>query len=68
MVLLGSAFDLEDSEVTAEEMVWSVGDTVLGVGSAVNATLPVGTHVISLQVTDSAGSSATDDVEITVGP
>jgi hypothetical protein len=42
------------------------GQKLLGTGVTLSVTLPLGTHHITLRVTDLAGASATDDITITV--
>jgi hypothetical protein len=41
-------------------------ETLLGVGELLNAVLPLGTHAITLRVTDSFGEADTDEISITV--
>jgi DNA-binding beta-propeller fold protein YncE len=45
---------------------WAEGATPLGTGAMLTVNLPVGTHTITLTVTDTGGGSDTDDVVITV--
>ena len=45
---------------------WAEGATSLGTGAMLTVNLPVGTHTITLTVTDTGGGSDTDDVVITV--
>ena len=45
---------------------WSEGATPLGTGSMLSVLLPLGTHTITLTVTDTGGGSDTDDVVVTV--
>jgi hypothetical protein len=61
VVLEGVAFDPEDREVPASNMLWS-SDLVgpLGVGPIVFADLPAGTHTLTFQVTDGDGATAFD--------
>jgi hypothetical protein len=42
------------------------GEVLLGTGASLNVTLPLGPHSITLRVTDVAGESDTDTVEVTV--
>ncbi len=48
--------------------IWSIDDQVLSTDALANVTLPVGTHLVTLTVTDAFGASSTDQVEITVSP
>jgi hypothetical protein len=59
--LTGAATDNEDAVLSDEAFVWSSDlDGALGAGPALEAALAtVGSHVITLQVTDSGGASAT---------
>ena len=45
---------------------WLLGEELLGEGETLEATLPLGTNVVTLRVTDAAGATATDEVTITV--
>jgi hypothetical protein len=45
---------------------WYEGDTYLGSGQVLRLVLPLGTHVITLVVTDSSGRTDTDEVVIVV--
>ena len=45
---------------------WAEGATPLGTGAMLTVNLPVGTHIITLTVTDTGGGSDTDDVVVTV--
>jgi len=47
---------------------WSEGGIALATGANPLVTLAVGTHTISLTVTDDAGATGSDTVEITVSP
>ncbi|HYV19597.1 MAG TPA: FG-GAP-like repeat-containing protein [Verrucomicrobiae bacterium] len=42
------------------------GETLLGSGATLKVTLPLGTHAITLKVTDQSGESDTDVVSVTV--
>jgi HYR domain-containing protein/K319-like protein len=51
---------------TVNSYSWTEGPTPLGTGAMLTVNLPVGAHTITLTVTDTGGSSDTDDVVITV--
>ncbi|HEX7331212.1 MAG TPA: PxKF domain-containing protein [Pyrinomonadaceae bacterium] len=51
---------------TINSYSWAEGATPLGTGAMLTVNLPVGTHTITLTVTDTGGGSDTDDVVITV--
>ena len=51
---------------TINSYSWTEGATPLGTGAMLTINLPVGTHTITLTVTDTGGGSDTDDVVITV--
>ena len=53
--------------ITGYTWTWSVGGIPnTATGSIVNASFPVGNHVVTLKVTDNAGATDTDTVTITV--
>ena len=45
---------------------WFLGDTRIAEGEVAHVNLPVGTHVITLKVTDKAGATDTDEVTVTI--
>ena len=45
---------------------WYEGDTFLGSGETINYTFPLGSHTVTLKVTDSFGETDEDEVIITV--
>lgn len=47
-------------------LVWDIEGTEIATGVTPTVTLPLGTHIITLTVTDDEGNSATDEVVITV--
>ena len=51
---------------TINSYSWAEGATPLGTGAMLTVNLAVGTHTITLTVTDTGGGSDTDDVVITV--
>jgi DNA-binding beta-propeller fold protein YncE len=66
-----TAVNLDGSASTAgsgtiNSYSWDEGATPLGTGAMLTVNLPVGTHTITLTVTDTGGGSDTDDVVITV--
>ena len=66
-----TAVNLDGSASTAgsgsiSSYSWAEGATPLGTGAMLTVNLPVGTHTITLTVTDTGGGSDTDDVVITV--
>jgi hypothetical protein len=64
----GSASDVEDGNM-ASQISWSSNvDGFLGTGSSVNATLSVGSHTVTAQVTDSGGKTGSDSVNVSVTP
>jgi DNA-binding beta-propeller fold protein YncE len=66
-----TAVNLDGSASTAgsgtiNSYSWAEGATPLGTGAMLTVNLPVGTHTITLTVTDTGGGSDTDDVVVTV--
>jgi hypothetical protein len=57
----GSATDLVDKNL---EYVWKEGDTVLGTEANLTYTFTLGTHVLTLNVTDDYGNTGSDSVTI----
>jgi len=64
----GSATDAEDGNLTGAISWASDLDGFLGTGASVNASLSVGSHTVTAQVTDSGGKSGSDSVDVTVTP
>jgi len=65
--LTGSAYDAEDGFLTGSSLVWySDRDGLLGTGLGLNVLLSRGTHLISLQATDSAQETGAGAVTIEV--
>jgi len=55
-----------DSDGSIVGWRWSEGSRELATGAAAQVSLPLGTHVVTLTVTDDAGATGTDTVTITV--
>ena len=67
IVLTGDAVDLQDEEISEQNMVWTSNlSGFIGRGSSVVANLPAGAHRITLSATNSAGIAATKTVTIVV--
>lgn len=64
VTLTGSA---TDSDGTISTYEWLLGQTLLGSGATLQTTLPDGVNTVTLRVTDNAGNTMTDTVQITVG-
>lgn len=63
VTLTGSGTDPDGSIATYE---WRIGESVLGSGATLNARVPDGVSSVTLVVTDDAGLTASDSVQITV--
>lgn len=61
--LVGTASDPDGTIVSYE---WTESANVLGNTASISPTLPVGTHVLTLTVTDDDGAIASDTVTVTV--
>ena len=57
---------MPDGSIVSYE--WREGTTVIGTVASPSVSLNVGTHTLTLQVTDNAGESSTDTVLVTVNP
>ena len=57
-----------DLEGPLSRFDWTTNAAAIPSGATPAVTLPVGQHVITLQVTDSDGATDTDDVVVTIGP
>ncbi len=63
----GTGTDPEDGTLTGASLVWTDGATQIGTGTSFAlATLAVGTHTITLTVTDSKGAKGTATVTIVI--
>ncbi len=63
VTLTGSGSDADGSVVSYQ---WTEGGTVLGNTAAISPSLSVGTHTLTLTVTDNGGATASDTVLVTV--
>ena len=64
-VLSGTGFDLEDEEITEEQLTWTVDSIFSGAGSQIiHPGLDPGLHQITLTVTDSSKLSTSSTVTI----
>jgi hypothetical protein len=63
----GEAWDLQDGNITGANLVWSNNRGQLGTGPLLSVSdMPVGTHTITLEATNSDGLSASTRIQITV--
>lgn len=65
VAFLATADDVEDGDL-GEGIVWRSGDTVLGVGSRIQANLAPGIHRVIASVSDTSGASGADEIDIVV--
>jgi len=66
VTLDGSASSDRDGSIVSYE--WREGNTPIATGATTAVWLSVGTHTLTLDVTDDDGDSATDSVVVTVNP
>jgi len=65
--LTGSALDPQDGVITDTHLIWTSNrDGALGTGEEINKILSVGVHIITLQVADSVGLTATTSITVDV--
>ena len=57
-----------DSDGTIVSYLWREDASTLGTGVSPTVSFSVGTHTLTLQVTDDDGATATDSVTVTVNP
>jgi len=61
--------DLDSTQGTNDDIVsfeWYDGDTLLGTGQAIEHTFPLGSHTVTLVVTDNFGETDEDEIVIIV--
>lgn len=63
VVLVGSAAD-DDGSIAS--YVWSDGLSVIGTTASISPTLDVGTHELTLTVTDNGGATSSDSVTVVI--
>jgi thermitase len=66
VILNGSASSDANGSIVGYE--WREGASVIAVGASPSVSLAVGTHTLTLRVTDNDGATGTDAVVVTVGP
>lgn len=66
VTLDGSASHAAETNDSIESARWYLGDALVGTGLVVNATLPLGTHVVSLHLMNSTNDTLRDNVTIRV--
>ena len=66
VTLDGSASSDRDGSIVSH--AWREGDTPIATGATAAVWLSVGTHTLTLEVTDDDGDSATDSVVVVVNP
>ncbi|WP_128694680.1 S8 family serine peptidase [Methanoculleus taiwanensis] len=64
VLLDGSGSSDPDGSIVAYE--WLEGDATLGTGEQITYAFAVGTHTVTLRVTDTDGAAATDSVQVVV--
>ncbi len=65
VTLVGTA---TDSDGTIADYLWMEGASVLGNNASISPSLSIGTHVLTLTVTDNGGATASDTVIVNVSP
>jgi hypothetical protein len=68
VILNGSASSDANGSISIAGYEWREGSSVIAVGVSPAVSLSVGTHTLTLQVTDNDGATGTDSVVVTVRP
>jgi hypothetical protein len=65
---VGVATDPQDGALSGSALVWTSSElsSPIGTGLSFNASLPAGTHVITLTATDSDSNTGTDTITLTI--
>jgi chitinase len=65
---VGVATDPQDGALTGSSLVWTSSElsSPIGTGVMFSASLPAGTHVVTLTATDSDSNTGTDTVTLTI--
>ena len=67
-VVILNASASSDANGTIVAYEWREGDRVIAAGASPSVSLAVGTHPLTLQVTDNDGATGTDSIVVTVNP
>jgi hypothetical protein len=64
----GAGYDVDSAQPGNLTLAWSLNASILSNEGHFCSSLPEGTHTIVLTVTDAFAQTATDSVEVTIGP